>query len=204
MYSIKLIPSLQKELSAENLLQTSLSSDCLLPYHNEAPMLHPIGKPQRCSSPQLAKLQQHPMLTDENDENRQPAVASFDVAHSLPSCLNEHVRQQAKTRLPRVRVVRKSANQACAQSTDQQELHSSTASAPDARPALQVSWPLPASQTTVALTDIAAIRTASSAGDTMLSMLVNICTPCAMLFAPICFCLALHFMCVHIRCHWLA
>lgn len=157
--------SLQNQVSEENLLQTSLSSDCLIPYHGEPPMFQTfhVGKPQRCSSPQLAKLQ---LPSSEADENKRPSAGSFDVAHSLPSCLNEHVRQQAKARAPRVRVIRKSANQACALSCDQHQLHSNTARATSsgAATAFQVSWPLPNVQTAVALTDIAALAATSSAG----------------------------------------
>lgn len=172
--------SLQKELSEQNLLQTSLSSGCLYPYHNEAKAfpLFPVSKPQRCSSPQLAKLQQEPMLASATsqhaatDENRQPKAAAFNVAHSLPASLTEAVKQQARTRIPRVRVVRRAPQQACIQasstSNDHQQLHSSMSSATLAaagpRTALQVSWPLPAAMTSVALADIAAVGFTSSAG----------------------------------------
>lgn len=164
--------SLQKELSEDSFLYTSFSSDCLYPFSHERCSAESFqaGMPQRCSSPQLAKLQHEPGFqrqSSESDENRPAGGSALDVHHSLPSSFTEHVRLQAKARIPRVRLVRKaSAAQLPPLDSDSRHLTapSSSASPGAARvttapqSALQVSWPLPAAVTTVALTDLAAVE----------------------------------------------
>lgn len=106
--------ALQDHLIASDslILQTSLSADCLL----QAPVsIAGPGQPsafghwQQPSSQQCkAPHQQSSLRFDsETDENRPPLPFN---ASNMPASLSERVRQQAKTRISRVKVVRKAAN----------------------------------------------------------------------------------------------
>lgn len=104
---------LQEHLAVNGslILQTSQSADCLL-----QPPISTAGSGQQpaCSHRHQAFSQQSKaphqessvMLDSEVDENRPPLP--FNV-FNMPASLTERVRQQAKTRVSRVRVVRKAA-----------------------------------------------------------------------------------------------
>lgn len=96
-------------------------------------------------------------FSDEEDENRPPLPGSFNTCLSMPTSLTEHVRQQAKARMPRVKVVRKAAvNPARIQTASldfdrlsQPSQHSRSemaqaASTKGTTAAFQLSWPPPA------------------------------------------------------------
>lgn len=96
-------------------------------------------------------------FSDGEDENRPPLPGSFNTCLSMPTSLTEHVRQQAKARMPRVKVVRKAAvNPARIQTASldfdrlsQRSQHSRSemaqaASTKGTTAAFQLSWPPPA------------------------------------------------------------
>lgn len=148
-------------VSESLILQTSLSADCLL-----QPPISTAGSGQLPACTFGQQPSQHSkaphqqssgMFDSETDENRPPLP--FNVSN-MPASLTERVRQQAKTRLSRVRVVRKAAaNTSSMHSTSldfdrsSQQLNepSRAASKPKgATSAVQLSWPLPAAMATCA------------------------------------------------------
>ena len=93
---------LQTSFSAESLLQPSIGRQG----SDQLPAFSARHQPfqQQCKAPhQQSSL----VFRDETDENRPPLP--FNRA-SMPASLTERVRQQAKTRVSRVKVVRKAAN----------------------------------------------------------------------------------------------
>lgn len=143
-------------VSESLLLQTSLSADCLL---QPPTSLAGSGQLPKCphgqppASPQIKAPHQQPsvMLDGETDENRPPLP--FNVSN-MPASLTEQVRQQAKTRVSRVRVVRKAAANTSSMHTasldfdrSSQQLHEPARAALKPKgttSAFQLSWPPPA------------------------------------------------------------
>lgn len=149
------------------LLQTSLSADCLL---QPPTSLAGSGQLPRCprgqppASPQIKAPRQQPnvMLDGETDENRPPLPFN---ASNMPASLTERVRQQAKTRVSRVRVVRKAAANTSSMHTaslvfgrSSQQLNEPAHAALKPKgttSAFQLSWPPPAAMASmVGLTQI--------------------------------------------------
>ena len=145
------------------ILQTSLSADCLL-----QPPISTAGSGQlpscTCGQQPLqqskAPYQQSSVMCDsETDENRPPLP--FNVSN-MPASLTERVRQQAKTRVSRVRVVRKAAATTSSmhsasldfdRSSHQLNEPSQAALKPKGTTsAFQLSWPPPAAMTTAGVT----------------------------------------------------
>jgi len=142
------------------LLHTSMSAGCLMPHQVHAGQTgqlqasnhrHP-PMPQQCKEPH----EQFSLMPfdDETDENRPPWPSSFNTCLSMPASLTEHVRQQAKARIPRVKVVRKAAVNAARIQTASLDFDGVSQPARQSgsevsRPkgitaALQLSWPPPA------------------------------------------------------------
>ncbi len=144
------------------LLHTSLSAECLLPHqvHTAEPCLQPVNHRHPPLPQPFKAIHQQPSFVpfcDEEDENRPPLPGSFNTCLSMPTSLTEHVRQQAKARMPRVKVVRKAAvNSARIQTASldfdrlsQPSQHSRSemvqaASTKGTTAAFQLSWPPPA------------------------------------------------------------
>ena len=145
------------------LLHTSLSAECLLPHqvHTAEPCMQSLSHRHPPLPQPFKAIHQQPSFmpfSDEEDENRPPPPGSFNTCLSMPTSLTEHVRQQAKARMPRVKVVRKAAaNPARIQtasldfdrlSRPGQHCTSEVAQAASAKgttAAFQLSWPPPAS-----------------------------------------------------------
>lgn len=154
---------LQEYLAASDslILQTSLSADCLLqpPINAAGPGQQPTcsHRHQAFSQQSKAPHQEFGVMPDsETDENKPPLP--FNVS-KMPASLTERVRQQAKTRVSRVRVVRKAAaNTGSVQSASLDFGKSLQPLAAPSRAALnpkgitsvfQLSWPPPAAMVTV-------------------------------------------------------
>ena len=139
------------------LLHTSLSAECLLPdqYQAAASQLQPVHhRHPPIPQPFKAMHQQPPFMPfpDEDDENRPPLPGSFNTCLSMPASLTEHVRQQAKARIPRFKVVRKAAASSASLDFDKLSQPSRHTDSEQAQPAtakgmtaaFQLSWPPPA------------------------------------------------------------
>ena len=143
------------------LLQTSLSADCLL-----QPPISTAGSGQlpsctygqQPSQQSKTPYQQSSVMFDsETDENRPPLP--FNVSN-MPASLTERVRQQAKTRVSRVRLVRKAAANTSSMPSasldfdrSSQQLNEPSRAAVKSKgttSAFQLSWPPPAAMTTFA------------------------------------------------------
>ena len=144
------------------LLHASLSAECLLPHqiHTAEPCLQPVNRRHPPLPQPFKAIHQQPSFmpfSDEEDENRPPLPGSFNTCLSMPTSLTEHVRQQAKARMPRVKVVRKAAVNPARMHTasldfdrlSQPSQHSRSemaqaASLKGTTAAFQLSWPPPA------------------------------------------------------------
>lgn len=144
------------------LLHTSLSAECLPPHqvHTAESCLQPVNHRHPPLPQPFKAIHQQPSLmpfSDEEEENRPPLPGSFNTCLSMPTSLTEHVRQQAKARMPRVKVVRKAAIHPARIQTASLDFdrlshpsqHSRSemaqaASAKGTTAAFQLSWPPPA------------------------------------------------------------